>query len=232
MKKLWMCCVLFLLISSCSPREATEPPVFTTPVIEGADESDSLDDALVHRLSVNLGIDESEISILSSRETEFSDACMDIALPGVACAQVVTPGRIFILEANGLEYEYRTTANGDSIQPATLALTWRREGGIAGFCDGLTVYLSGEVYGTNCRSQPNETSGYFAKLITATEQKQFNSWFLKYGELNLDVSDPEGVSDRMINTLVFYGSGGGKPNKSEQQVLFDWAVALFQKLNS
>jgi hypothetical protein len=157
---------------------------------------------------------------------------LEISLPDTACGQVVTPGYIFILEADGIEYEYHITAVGDLIRPATLALTWTREGGFAGFCDRLTVYLSGEVYGSNCRSEPNETGGYFSDLLSTTQQEQFTSWFLKYGKTSLDVSDPAGVADRMVNTLVFYGSGTGRPGKADQQALFDWANVVFQKLYS
>ena len=224
--------MLILLLTGCAPQaQPTEDPVSDAPSTPTED-TDSVEDVLVDRLSVNLGIDKSEITVKSEQEVEFSDQCLDIPSPEFDCAQVVTPGRVFILEANEIEYEYRTTTAGDTIQPATLALSWTREGGIAGFCDRLTVYLSGEVYGSNCRSDPNGTSGYFAELLSETEQEQFISWFQKYGKTSLDISDPAGVADRMVSTLVFYGSGTGKPGKAAQQALFDWATKLFQKLNS
>lgn len=228
MKKIFSLMILLtILLASCAPQaQPTEDPAAPT---EG---TDSLDDLLVDRLAVNLGIDPGEITVKNESETEFSDLCLEISLADTACAQVVTPGRIFILEADGIEYEYHTTADGDLIRPATLALTWTREGGIAGFCDRLTVYLSGEVYGSNCRSAPNETSGSFAGLLSTAQQEQFNSWFLKYGETSLDVSDPAGVADRMVHTLVFYGAGTRKPGKADQQALFDWAYTVFQKLNA
>jgi hypothetical protein len=55
---------------------------------------------------------------------------------------------------------------------------------------------------------------------------------LKFGETTLDVSDPKGVSDRMIHTLEIFGVGRLNPGKSDQQALFNWASELFQKLNS
>jgi len=225
--------VLTILLVSCAPQaQPTEDPATDVPSAPTTVAGESLTDVLVRRLSMNLDLDASEIAVKSEREVEFGDLCLEISMPDTACAQVVTPGRIFILEADGIEYEYHTTAAGDLIQPATLALTWKREGGIAGFCDRLTVYVSGEVYGSNCRSEPNETSSYFAELLSAVQQKQFTSWFLKYGETSLDVSDPAGVADGMVHTLVLYGTGSGKPGKADQQALFDWANAVFQKLNS
>jgi heptaprenylglyceryl phosphate synthase len=69
-------------------------------------------------------------------------------------------------------------------------------------------------------------------LLAAAQIKEFNAWYLKYGETTLDESDPAGVSDRMTNTLEFYGTGTAKPGRADQQALFDWAKTLFQKLNS
>lgn len=224
--------LLMFLSTSCAPlAQPTEAPASDSPSTP-ADDSDPLEEMLVSRLSANLGIDESEITVESVRDVEFGDLCFDIPSPDIACAQVVTPGRIFILEANGIEYEYRTDAAGDSIRPATLALTWRREGGIAGFCDRLTVYLSGEVIASNCRSEPNETSGSLAELLSATQQREFNSWYTRFGETKLDVSDPAGVSDRMTNILEFFGDGTGRPGRADQAEMFDWALELFRKLNS
>lgn len=232
MKKIISLMLLIIFLAACAAQaQPTEDPVSDSPSTPTED-SDPLEEVLVSRLSANLGIDESEITVKSVRDVEFNDLCLDIPSPEIACAQVVTPGRIFILEANGIEYEYRTNEGGDSIRPATLALTWTRDGGFAGFCDRLTVFLSGEVYSSNCRSEPNETSGYFAQLLSAAQQEQFTTWHLKYGEVDIDVSDPKGVADRMINTLVFHGDGTGKPGKADQQAMFDWALKLFQKLNA
>jgi hypothetical protein len=148
----------------------------------------------------------------------------------VMCAQVLTFGRIIMLEAGGVKYEYHTNEDGSRIQPATLALTWKREGGIAGFCDSMTVFLSGEVYGNQCKSQPNGTMGIFANLLSATEQKQFTGWVSEFGQVDLDASDPEGVSDRMVVTLVLFGNGRKQPTEVEKEALFDWAQGLFRKL--
>jgi hypothetical protein len=230
--KLPLLLVLLLQQACAPPAQPTEDPISEMPTTQPATDAGSLEDVVIHLLSENLGLDEGKIAVKSRQEIEFTNSCLDIAFPDTACAEVITPGRIFILEADGIQYEYRTTDTGDLIHPATLALIWTREGGIAGFCDRLVVYLSGEVYASNCRSQPTETSGTFAGLLTAAQQKQFRAWYLKFGETTLDVSDPAGVSDQMTNTLEFFGRGTGKPGKADQQALFDWALALFQKLNA
>jgi|APDOM4702015248_1054824.scaffolds.fasta_scaffold100683_1 hypothetical protein len=234
MKKIAPLLFLFLmLLAACaSQARPTEDPATEAPLTQPAEAPGNLGDVLVRRLSENLGLDTSAIVVKTEKETVFTNACLDLVLPEVACAEVMTPGRIFILEANGMEYEYHATEAGDLIQPATLALIWTREGGIAGFCDRLTVYLSGEVYASNCRSQPEQTSGSIAGLLTVAQIKEFNAWYLEYGKTALDESDPAGVSDRMTNTLDFFGTGTAKPGRADQQALFDWAKTLFQKLNS
>ncbi len=189
------------------------------------------EETLVKQLASNLGLKESEISVVSSSDVEFGDACLGVAMPDVMCAQVVTPGRIVVLESNGVQYEYHTNEDGSIVQPATLALTWTRDGGIAGFCDRLTVFLSGEVYGNQCGSQPNGTAGTFTALLSKEEREQFNAWMKELGQVNVDASDPKGVSDRMVVTLEFYGKGDGSLTKADEQALILWAQDVFQKLN-
>src|SRR5258706_4908394 len=187
---------------------------------------------VIKQLAVNLGLKESDISVVSTADVEFPDSCLGVAMANVMCAQIVTSGQIIVLEAKGIQYEYHVSSDGSRVQPATLALTWKREGGIAGFCDSLTVFLSGEVYGNRCKSQPNGVMGTFDKLLSATERQQFNTWFKEFGQVSLDASNPVGVSDRMVVTLEFYGNGKGTAGKSDQQDLFLWAQNLFQKLYS
>jgi len=199
---------------------------------DGEPGTGSVEEAVIKQLAANLGLNESDISVVSNEIVEFSDSCLGITMQDVKCAQVTTPGRIIMLEANGIKYEYHTSERGDRIQPATLALTWKREGGIVGFCDRLTVFLSGEIYGSQCKSQPDGTIGTFADLLSVSEQKQFNTWITKFDEVHIDASDPKGVSDRMEVALDVYGLGTSKPSQAEQQAIFKWTQNLFQKLFS
>lgn len=189
------------------------------------------EDAVIKQLAQNLDLNESDVSVVSDVAVEFADSCLGVYMENVMCAQIVTPGRIILLEANGIQYEYHTSSDGSQVQPATLALTWKREGGIAGFCDSLTVFLSGEIYGNQCKA-PDGRMGIFANLLSASEQRQFNTWISKYGQASLDASDPKNVSDRMTLTLVLYGNGEGQPSKDVQAALFKWAQDLYQKLYS
>ena len=153
---------------------------------EGAQEFAAVEQVVIKQLAANLGLQESDISVVSSTTIEFNDACMGVAMEGVMCAQVVTPGHIIVLEANGVQYEYHTSADGSRVQPATLAMVWKREGGIAGFCDTMTVFRSGEVYTTQCKPQAEGRMGTFANLLSSDQQKQFMDWMAQLGEAKLD----------------------------------------------
>lgn len=221
--------ILVLLLSACASQPPTDLPTID---IEQPGKPDPVEEAVITQLAGNLGLDESDITVVSNESAEFKDACLGVAMDDVMCAQIVTQGYIVILEANDFQYEYHANEDGSMIQPATLALTWRREGGIAGFCDSLTVFLSGEVYGNQCKSQPSGTMDTFANLLSQSEYEQFNGWIARYGQSMLDESDPKGVPDGMINIIELYGNGKGKPGKPVETEIFTWAGNLFQKLYS
>jgi hypothetical protein len=202
----------------------------TVMLAEGAQGSAAVEEVVIKQLAANLGLQESDISVVSSTIIEFNDACMGVAMEGVMCAQMVTPGHIIVLEANGVQYEYHTNADGSRVQPATLAMVWKREGGIAGFCDTMTVFRSGEVYTTQCKPQAEGRMGTFANLLSSDQQNQFMDWMARFGEANLDASDPKGVADRMVVTLNLYGTGSKQVTKSDQQALFGFAQDLYQKV--
>ena len=198
---------------------------------EGAQDSAAVEQVVIKQLAANLGLQESDISVVSDTTIEFPDACMGVAMEGVMCAQVVTPGHIVVLEANGIQFEYHTDANGSRVQPASLGMVWKREGGIAGFCDTLTVFRSGEVYANKCKPQSEGKMGTFANLLSSSEKEQFMDWMAQFGEAHLDASDPAGVADRMVVTLDLFGTGSKQVTKADQQALFQFAENLYQKLS-
>jgi hypothetical protein len=194
--------------------------------------ANALEEMVIKQLAMNLGLKEDSISVVSSSDVEFADSCLGVAIQDISCAQVITSGKIIVLESEGIQYEYHVSADGSLVQPASFALVWSREGGIAGFCDRLTVFRSGEIYGSQCKSQPNGTMGTFANTLSEQERQQFDVWSKDFGEVTLDASDPKGVSDAMEVKLQFYGTGKGSLTKADEQALILWAQTVFQKLYS
>jgi len=53
--------------------------------------------------------------LVSAEFTEWPDSCLGIETPGIACAQVITPGFKLLFEADGQTYEYHADLNGNVV---------------------------------------------------------------------------------------------------------------------
>jgi hypothetical protein len=242
---LFVFALFILLFTACAPEAgATEEPSIpeteepsaptesaTQVPTESPAELSPVEDTVVAHLAESSGISPAEITVVSTEEVEWPDGCLGIQLEGLMCTQVIVPGFRIILESNGREVEYRTNEDGTQIRPATVLMTWTREGGIAGFCDHLIVYLSGEVHKTSCKSeQPVEES--LTAVLSEAELETLNEWIESYGNVNIDASDPQGVSDRMVVTLELMGLGDQETvSAANEQELLDFAQALHQGLS-
>jgi hypothetical protein len=226
--------VVLFLLAACSPQAAaTQPPGDVGEVATEPGGSNRIaQDAAISALAKNLGLDAGEIKVISSKAVEWPDACLGITQEGVACAQVVTPGYKTILEANGKQVEYHTNQDGTVVVPASVALTWSRSGGIAGFCDSLTIYLSGEVQSSNCKKN-DMVEKSVSELLSPAEIATMNEWISKYGEISIDASDPKGVADAMSIKLTMHGTGTQQQMvQASQQLLLNFIQDLNQKMMS
>lgn len=225
---------IILLLAACSPQaQPTELPEdageAATQVSNGLAPAQT---AAIAAFSRNLGLDASQIKIVSAEPVEWPDACLGITQEGISCAQVVTPGYKIILDANGKQVEYRTDEAGTLARPATVALTWKRTGGIAGFCDSLTIYLSGEVQANTCKDAGTVEKSV-SDLLSPAEIATMNEWISKYGEVKIDASDPAGVADAMSVTLTMHGTGTEQlTDPALQGLLLQFVQNLNQKLMS
>jgi len=188
--------------------------------------------AAISQLSKNLGIPVAQIKLVSTEAVEWPDSCLGVSVEGIMCSQIVTSGFRIVLEANGKQVEYHTNQDGSSVVPATVALTWSRSGGFAGFCDNLTIYLSGEVQGSNCKSG-DIVEKSLSDLLSPTEIATMNEWISKYGEIKIDASDPAGAADAMSVKMAIHGTGTQKTmDKEAEQVALQFAQNLYQKTMS
>jgi hypothetical protein len=62
-------------------------------------------------LARRLALSPWEISVTSVEAVEWSDASLGCPQPGMAYAQVITPGFLIVLEAAGQSYEYHADRN-------------------------------------------------------------------------------------------------------------------------
>ena len=224
----------FCLLSACSPQAQ---PTALPATAEGQPTHINVDltpaqRAAISALSKNLGLTPDQIKIVSTEAVDWPDSCLGVTVEGFACSQVVTPGFRIVLEANGKQVEYHTNQDGTVIVPATVALTWSRNGGIAGFCDSLTIYLSGEAQGNNCKSgemvEKNSRRTSHGKRDCHDEWMDLQVWRDQHRRL-----DPEGVSDAMSVKLTLSGTGTRQNMvQASQQLLLTFAQDLYQKLMS
>ena len=224
--------LIILVLAACSPQaQATElPPVIEDQATQVSEDLTPAQQAAISELAENLGLNEDQIKIVSTEAVEWPDSCLGISEDDTACAEVITPGYRVVLEGMGNQVEYRTNEEGTVILPATPALTWERVGGIAGFCDNITVYLSGEIRASNCNTA-QVTENRLSEVLSAEEIAMLNEWISTYGEIEIDASDPKGVSDRMTVILKLFGTGNEQITSTEvEQALLQFAQTLNNKL--
>ncbi|MEO5886352.1 MAG: hypothetical protein ABIQ77_01700 [Anaerolineales bacterium] len=234
MNKVWISIILLIwMFTACAPQTPTDQPsiLIEMPTLTHipADLTPA-QRAATAALSESLGLPADKITLVSTEAVDWPDGCLGVVDEGLDCAQVITPGFRVILEANGRQVEYRTNEDGTYLRPATVALTWKREGGIAGFCDYMTVYLSGEVHGGSCK-QGQYAEERLIDVLSKEEIAKLDKWVNNYGNINIDASDPKGVSDRMVVVLTLIGTGVQQIlSASNERELLNFAQELHPRL--
>jgi hypothetical protein len=176
-------------------------------------------------LSDSLHLPLSQIKIVSTEAVDWPDSCLSVVHANQGCIQTITPGFRILLEANQLQYEYHTDQSGRKIVGATLALLWHRAGGIAGFCDDLQIYLSGEVYGSSCKTG----EAYPLRQLNAEQLAQLASWVKSFGPVSLQSKDPA-VADSLSTQLSLNGVGGAQPTDSEKTAIATFAQQVYDQV--
>lgn len=165
-----------------------------------------------------------EMKLVSIEAREWPNSCLGQSAPNIRCAGGVTPGFRMVWEVNGKQYVYHTDEAGNTVVEAVAMFQWNRQGGIAGFCDSLTVNTNGEVHYGQC-GQPEKQAE-----LTEAELAQLKAWGDKVTGTMIDRSDPEGVSDRMTVTVLISGFGDQSPNEDDQQAIVNWMQELYGRL--
>jgi hypothetical protein len=224
--------LLVVLLGACAPQgQPTElPPEILEQATQISENMTPAQEAAISAVVQNLGIAAEQVKVVSTEAVEWPDVCLGIATEGIDCAQVVTPGFRVTLDVAGKNVEYRTNQDLSVIRPATTALTWDRIGGVAGFCDSLTIFLSGEVWATNCNTS-EVVEKRLSEIATPEQIATMNDLISRFGVVDIDASDPQGVADAMSIQLEFMGQGTEQLTSPEiQQILLQFAQDLQNKL--
>ena len=118
-------------------------------------------------------------------------------------------------------------AGGRSGASYGLAFAWHREGGIAGFCDDVSVYITGAVVATSCTgAQPTELGRL---RLTAVQLEQMYAWIDRLQSFEFEHTDPA-VADAMTVRLVFMGAGTASATDADIQSIQQFASDLLAGL--
>ncbi|MCE7983312.1 MAG: SH3 domain-containing protein [Caldilinea sp. CFX5] len=104
-----------------------------------------------------------------------------------------------------------------------LVFAWRREGGIAGFCDDVTVYVSGDAYVTSCKG--NEPQDLGRLRLSSNQLQVVYDWVDTLQPFEVEQSDPA-TADAMTTRIVFSGAGNAAADEATYRAISDLALAL------
>jgi hypothetical protein len=120
------------------------------------------------------------------------------------------------------------TAAGRSGASYGLALAWHREGGVAGFCDDLAVYVTGEFFASSCRGeQPKELA---RGRLTPEQLLKLYDWIDGLSGFELEEPVPASA-DNLTVRVVFSGAGPKAATPAEQQAILELHTELFTPID-
>lgn len=106
----------------------------------------------------------------------------------------------------------------------SLVFTWDREGGIAGFCDHLEVFASGEAHALTCKATAGDPQGQVQ--LNDSQLRTLYAWLDNYASFEHEQSDPA-TADGMTIRIVFFGSGNIEASEAEMLAIQELAAELF-----
>jgi hypothetical protein len=219
--------VVGVLLAACGGASATTtPPPTVTATTSPAEAGTVAAQKAVEALAAQLNLDPLDIAVISVEAVQWPDSCLGIHLPGQACAMHVVDGYKVVLEVEDQMYEYRTNADGSMAVPA-LALTWHREGGVAGFCDDLVIDQTGAAVALSCASGLPKEAGSAA--LTAAQAQQLHTWLASLSRFEVDQTD-NATADAMTIRLSFDGRGAATASDADKQAIEAFAAEVFAQI--
>ena len=103
------------------------------------------------------------------------------------------------------------------------ALSWRRDGGIVGFCDELDISAAGEFRGKSCKF-PQTNSGRISK----EELDQLQRWLGDFGKVSIETKDSP-AADAVTVAILLAGKGTGQPDDGGKREMLRWAQRVYSQ---
>lgn len=198
--------------------------------IGGSIDPSPVAEAAVQRLAEMSGVKAADIRVLSETPATFTNACLDVVVPGLTCAPVTTTGLNIRLDANGKIYIFRGTENSttpilasvNQISSTTAVISWSNQGAQSEYCDSLVIYLNGAVLHYGCQAASGREPGVYTLAIG--EQQKVLQWFLNGQSFEFEPGQSSGVEGR----LVFTGIGTITLQPVDQLEMLHFTADLYQ----
>lgn len=107
-----------------------------------------------------------------------------------------------------------------------LAIGWHREGGFAGFCDDLAVYVTGAVVASSCKGEPVDREA--RDELTVEQLEQLYAWVDGLKPFELTRTD-SAVADAMTVRLAFNGRGEAEADEVEKAAIAAFAGEVYEQ---
>jgi hypothetical protein len=110
---------------------------------------------------------------------------------------------------------------------AGTVLTWHREGGIAGFCDDLTIHAGGETDAASCKGEGTQQLGY--TFLDDAGLQQLYTWVDALQSFEITQTD-EATADAMTVRVAFEGRGDAEATDADAQAIEAFASQLYLEI--
>jgi hypothetical protein len=103
-------------VADATPPDDGDPDQPVSNDNSGTDEGEALAiEAAFAELEAMGGPPATEVDVSSVESVTWNDACLGVETPGIACAQVITPGYIVWLDSGVLAFEFHTDTSGHAV---------------------------------------------------------------------------------------------------------------------
>jgi len=115
-KKFFLLVVLVsVLLSSCSLSTAV-PATQNVPTLVVETLPPGVVVEIQNRVSETLGVPADQLQIDTVEQTDWPDSCLGLPEQDEACAEVITPGWLVVVDIAGTKYSYRVDESGTNIR--------------------------------------------------------------------------------------------------------------------
>jgi hypothetical protein len=121
-----------------------------------------------------------------------------------------------------------TPAHTATADPEAIVFTWTREGGIAGFCDGLALTAGHQATIGTCEDPAPSISD--PVFMPNDAIREFEAWRDQLASFEVEWADEDAVADGMTIRVTFVGRGSATADEDTRREIAEFAAVLYREL--